>query len=348
MDGTRSAPRRAATVKDVARAAGVSIASVSRVINGTGPVAQATRQRVTDAIARLRYVPHGGAASLVKRRHGVVGLLLPALPAEPFAELVRGIEETARRQGRLLLVARIPDDDGESLRTVAGLKGHVDGLLCMAPHLDTGALARLLPEDLPTVLMGTHATADQGACVIDNRGAVLELMGHLKHTGRRVVAHIAGPAGNHDAGEREHAWREALARYWPGVEAPLFRGDFEEASGYAAGCAIARLETRPDAVFAANDTMAAGAMRALLEAGLSVPGDVAIAGFDDIPLASLLRPALTSVHVDVAELGRRALARLLEVIEQPELSRERIEPVRPTLVVRASTGAAGAPTDSRV
>jgi LacI family transcriptional regulator len=342
VDTAANGPRRAATVKDVARAAGVSIASVSRVINGTAPVAPSTRTRVTEAIARLHYVPHQGAASLVRRRHGVVGLLLPEMPGDLFAELIRGIEDAARRAGRHLLVGRLTGDDAEGARTLATFNGHVDGLLLMAPDRCGETLAARVPEDLPTVLMNTRVESVQGGLYIDDYGAVMELMRHLKDGGRRCVAHIAGPAGNRDAEERARAWRDALATYWPGVCAPCWQGDFEEASGRAAGRWLARLPERPDAVFAANDLMAAGAMRSLLEAGLLVPDDVAVVGFDDIPLASLLHPALTTVRVDVAEFGRRALERLLEAIEAPEQPLERIEPVRPTLIVRESSVAAPA------
>ncbi|HEX7062143.1 MAG TPA: LacI family DNA-binding transcriptional regulator [Woeseiaceae bacterium] len=347
MEGNNNGPRRAATVKDVARAAGVSIASVSRVINGTGPVAQATRRRVTDAIARLHYVPHQGAASLVTRRHGVVGLLLPELHAGMYAKLIRGIEDAARRHGRHLLVCNLTGDAARDAATLTTLTGRVDGLLLMAPHRHEEALAELLPGDVPAVLLNTRADSGRNVLTVDNYGAVMEVMRHLKRCGRRVVAHIAGPAGNHDAEERVRAWRDALATYWPGTEAPFFRGDFEQESGRAAGQAFAASPEPPDAIFAANDLMAAGAMRALADAGLAVPEDVAVVGFDDVPLASLLSPALTTVHVDVESFGRCALERLLRLTGEPALAQERCEPVPSTLVVRESCGSAAAPARAR-
>lgn len=339
MDGAHTGPRRAATVKDVARAAGVSIASVSRVINGTAPVAESTRARINRAIERLRYVPHQGAAGLVRRRHGVLGLALPEMQGEFFAELVRGIEEAARRHRQNLLICTLTGDDAEDARTLAALRGCVDGLLLMVAHQRQDALAASLPAGLPAVLMNTRLDSDRCMLMLDNYGAAMDLMRHLARCGRRLVAHIGGPADNYDAEERARAWRDALALHWPGVEAPLFRGDFEQESGAAAGRAIAALAPRPDAIFAANDLMAAGALHALREAGLGVPEDIAIVGFDDLPLASLVSPTLTTVHVDIAGFGRRALERLTQIIDEPELSRERLEPMRPTLIVRESCGA---------
>lgn len=339
MDTTASGARRAATVKDVARAAGVSIASVSRVINGTGPVAEATRSRVRKAVERLRYVPHHGAASLVRRRSNILGLLLPELHGEFFAELVRGVDAAARPLGQRLLICHLGGDDAEDARTISDLHGRVDGLLLMASHLREDGLAEHLPEDLPAVLLNTQRDSDRSILMIDNYGAAMEVMRHFHASGRRRIAHITGPAGNYDADERARGWRDGLAIHWPGAEALLFRGDFEQESGIEAGRTMAALPERPDAIFAANDLMAAGAMRALHEAGLSVPEDVAIVGFDDIPLASLLDPALTTVRIDIAGFGRRALERLVGIIQEPDLSRERMQPVRPALVVRESCGA---------
>lgn len=339
MDRTASGPRRAATVRDVAAAAGVSIASVSRVINGTGPVAEPTRGRVNAAIERLRYVPHHGAASLVRRRNDVLGLLLPELHGEFFAELVHGIEGAARPHGQRLLVCHLTGNDEEDARTLRDLHGRVDGLLLMASHEREDRLARHLSRDLPAVLLNTRLDSSRSILMIDNYGAARQVVEHLVACGRRKIAHIAGPAGNYDAEERARGWRDGLAIHGLGGEVPWLEGDFEQESGIAAGRAVAAMRERPDAIFAANDLMAAGAMRALCESGLRVPEDIAIVGFDDIPLASLLDPALTTVRVDIAAFGRRALERLARIIEEPELSRERLEPVRPALVVRESCGA---------
>jgi len=328
-----------ATIKDVAREARVSVASVSRALNGQAGVTEQTQQRIREVAARLRYIPHGAARSLITRRSHTIGALLPDLHGEFFSELIRGIDLAARSRGLHLLVSSSHDDALEAAAAMRAMQGRVDGLLVMSPHANLDFLRDNLPANLPTVLMNTalEACADYAALSIDNRGGTRLVMEHLLASGRRRIAFIRGPETNHDVAEREQAYRDALAASLPDAAVQVCPGDFSEQSGYAAGRQLAAQTPRPDAVVAANDMMAIGCMSALREAGLRIPEDVAVAGFDDVPMARYITPALTTVRVRIAELGEQAMSMLNEQLESTgpvALAQHRV-PVE--LMVREST-----------
>ena len=323
---------RPATIRDVAREAQVSVASASRALNGLENVTDITRERVLRAARELRYVPHIGARSLSTRRTDTVGLVLPELHGQFFSEVIRGVDQAAWRRGLHLLVSNSHGDPAEAARAVRAMRGRADGLLIRSPHVDGDFLTENLPHDLPTVLMNTPVEGGRHASLrIDNHAGALDVVRHLLDAGRRRIAHIAGPLANSEAAERRRGHAEATAA---GGGGPVLDGDFSEEAGYAAGRRLAEMTERPDAVFAANDTMAMGCLRALEEAGLRTPDDVAVAGFDDIPVARLIR--LTTVRTGIADLGRRALERLAGAIDGEPLGTDD-DISRPELVVRAST-----------
>lgn len=327
-----------ATIRDVAERAEVSVASVSRVLNGAGPVTEATRQRVLRAVEALQYVPHSGARSLSTSKTDTVGVILPDLYGEFFSELIRGMDVAARALGYHLIVSSSHDDADEASAAIRSMRGRVDGLIVLSPHLDAANLASSLAGQLPVLLMNGGATdAGRPSIVVDNHGGAVAAVEHLIAIGRRRIAHIAGPAGNLEAEARLAGYLEAMAR--AGLPTMVVDGAFTKASGHAAGVELAGRPLRPDAVFAANDNMAVGAMLALQEAGLDVPRDVALVGFDDIPLASLVRPGLTTLKIQIAETGRNALERLAKLIESAggSIADTACEVVRPELVVRSST-----------
>jgi LacI family transcriptional regulator len=329
------------SIREVARAAGVSVATISRVLNDKGPVREATRRRVLAEVERLRYVPHSGARSLITRRTQTIGVLLPDLHGEFFSELIRGIDRSARRHGYHLLVSSSHSDRAEVEAVLRALRGRVDALLLMSPEIDAAALMRHLSASLPVVLLNT-AAADSGVDVlgIDNFGGAREATRYLLGLGHRRIALLAGPAHNFDAGERRRGWAAALAEAGLGPEPELeLAGDFSEASGQAAGERLLCLVPRPTAVFAANDSMAVGCLAAVHAAGLEVPRDLSLAGFDDIPIARYLSPPLTSVGFAIEQLGARALGRVLELLAQPGTATGRTEIVPTRLVVRASCAA---------
>ena len=330
-----------ATIKDVARIAGVSVATVSRALNGADNVLPSTRQRVLDAARELRFTPSGAARSLITRRTDTIGALLPDLFGEYFSELIRGIDQAARARGLHLLVSSSHGDADEAAAAMRAMNGRVDGLIVMSPHADADFLQHNLPASLPAVLLNTGAELPGHArFVIDNFGGAQALTRHLAASGRRRIAFIGGPQGNHEAQERLRGYRAGLK---PGMKESVFEGDFTEAAGWAAGRRIAQSKPRPDAVFAANDMMAAGCLSALREAGLRVPEDVALGGFDDIPMARYIAPALTTIRVPIASLGAAALDTLFKAIESPQSQATHTEVMPVELVVRRSCGAGPPP-----
>lgn len=338
-----------ATIRDVARTAGVSVATVSRVINASGPVADDTRERVTQAARALRYSPHGAARSLITRRTSTLGVLLPDIFGEFFSEVIRGIDQAARRHGYHLLVSNAHGGRDELAAALRAMRGRVDGLIVMSPDADAPSFEGDLPDAIPVVLLNS-ATEATGCDVlrVDNEGGARAMLRHLISLGHRRIAHIGGPIRNHDAEERRRAYRaELLAAGLASGPALEDTGDFTESSGYDAVARFLRLDERPTAIFAANDSMAIGAISALREAGVAVPGEMAVVGFDDIPIARYVTPPLTSVHVPIAALGARATALLLQALERPPIGPRRRETLPTNLVVRESCGGPDPPGRAR-
>ncbi len=336
-----------ATIKEVAREAGVSVATVSRVFNEKGPVRDETRLRIQEVARRMGYAPHAMARSLITKKTGTLGVLLPDLYGEFFSEVIRGVDLAARRDGYHILVSSSHSDRSEVEAVLRALRGRIDGLIVMSPEADARALEANLPDSLPIVLLNCRVEGTAFDSInIDNYGGALAMIRHLAGLGHRRIAHVKGAPGNNDALERLHGYRDAMQPpfYEQGTEDLEVEGDFNEESGYRAGGEILRMQPRPTAVFAANDAMAVGLLSALQEAGLRVPEDIAVAGFDDIPIARFLTPPLTTVRLAITELGDLAVQRLLQALSRGE-DRERQHEVLPTtLVVRGSCGANASPT----
>lgn len=334
--------RTTVTIKDVAREASVSVATVSRALNGHENVAEGVRKHVVEIASRLRYQPHAAARSLSSRSTQTIGVVLPDLYGEFFSELIRGIDLVARSRRQHLLVSSYhghPEEQGEALRA---MRGRVDGLLVLSPYADRpGFLTDNLPNSLPAVLINTHLPeAAYPVLSIDNHGGAAAMTRHLVDAGHQRIAFIGGPEGNFDASERLRGYRDALKALQPSAVAIEMPGDFSEASGYEAGKQILASRQRPDAIFAANDMMALGCLYAFNEAGVNVPGEIALAGFDDIPLARFVHPTLTTMRVNIAELGGRAMTQLLAAIDANGAGVPSTHTLVPELMVRESSVAA--------
>lgn len=329
----------AVTMRDVARHAGVSVATVSRVLNGSGPVGDATRERILDAAGALRYVPNGTARNLTTSVTETVGVLLPNLYGEFYSEVIRGVEGAVRARRYHTLLSSVHDGLEELVAALRTLVGRVDGLVVMSPDIEADVLEANLPPGLPVVLLGAEVPG-HAAVTIDNEAGAAAMVRHLAGLGHRRIALVGGAAGNADAQARRAGYRRAVAEGALDADpALILEGDFTESSGHAAAHALLRLADRPTAVFAANDSMAIGALRAFREAGLDVPGDLALAGFDDIPVAEYVTPALTSVHVPIYEMGARAVEAVLDAVAAPEADGAAPITLPTRLVVRESCGA---------
>lgn len=331
-----AASGRAITIRDVARAAGVSVASASRAMNGHSNVGDAMMRRVTEAARALRYVPHLGARSLSTRQTAAIGVVLPDLFGEFFSEMIRGIDSAAHSEGLQLLLANMHGDARETEVALRAMRGRVDGLIVMSPTAGPEFLARHLPDGLPTVVI--NGGGEGHSCIIvDSHAGARAAVAHLVERGATRIAHIAGPNDNGDARERLRGFREAVADMLGDDDPIIFQGDFNDESGRAAGTALAGDLRGVDAVFAANDMMAVGCLDVLAEAGIAVPDAVMVVGFDDVPIARYARPSLSTMRVAIADIGRRSFERLQAAIAHPEEPPSPPDRIVPQLVVRGST-----------
>lgn len=331
----------AATIRDVAREAGVSVSTVSRVLNDSGPVSEATRRRILEVAQRLHFTPNTTARSLSTRRTHAIGVLMPDVYGEFFAEVIRGIDQVAQQHGYHVLISGAHNEPAEVDAAVRAIRGRVDGLILMAAELDTELLKRNLPERVPAVLINAdHDASHFDTINIDNFGGAAAMARHLLRLGHRDIAIITGPARNRDSLERVRGFASVLKE--AGVTARpewLVEGAFTEASGFRAASELLNQSPRPSVIFAANDSMAVGALSAARALGLRVPEDVAVAGFDDVPIAAYVSPPLTTVKVAITKLGSCAAERLVENIRAHN-QHERKHEVQPTeLVIRGSCGA---------
>lgn len=327
---------KSATLKDVAREALVSIASASRAINGLDNVADDVRARVLKAADKLKYIPHGGARSLATSRTNTIGVLLPDIYGEFFSEIIRGIDVAARARGLHILVSGSHGDFREAVDMMRAMAGRVDGLLVMSPFVDANDISDLLPNGLPIVMISSSlGENNKSAISIDNYGGGIRATRHLVEMGCRKIAHIRGPSDNFEANERERGFLSVVKEKAGAIDARVIHGDFTELSGEAAIEQFINSDFMPDGIFAANDMMAIGCIIALKEKGIKVPEQVKIIGFDDIPIARLSSPSLSTIRVGVFDIGRRGLEYLVDNREGENRNSGIV--ILPELVVRQST-----------
>jgi LacI family transcriptional regulator len=329
-----------ATLRDVAREAGVSVATASRAINGHSNVTAPTRAAVMAAVKKLNFVPHSGARSLTRRKTDTVGVILPDLFGEFFSEIIRGIDLVAHESGMHLLLGNMHGSAHETAAAVASMRGRVDGLLVMPPELKPETLADNLDPVLPTVLLNYDAgTLDLPYVAVDNYRGAYAMTEALLTGGARHIVHIAGPKHNRDARDRQRGFVDAMARIAGQRSPAILPGDFSEDAGAAAARMLVQGRLPADAVFAANDLMAVGCIMQLGEAGISVPRDIMVAGFDDIPLARHVSPALTTMQVKIDQLGSTGMMMLLRLLRGETLGAESSMILTPTLITRGTTAA---------
>lgn len=329
-----------ATIRDVAQKAGVSIATVSRVFNHSETVDERTLDRVKQAALELRYVPNQVGRSLSTKRTSALGLLLPDLFGEFFSEVIRGADQTAQQNQYHLVVSSSHNNKEEIEAALRMMRGRVDGLVIMSPHIDAQSLQENLPHDLPVTLLNCHVDGNvHDSLNIDNFGGAYQMVHHLLNHGHRRIAILKGTDQNLDAEERLRGYRQALTSSGVQVEEVYeCSGNFSEASGFDAAKKLLSLSPLPTAIFASNDSMAIGALSALRDAGVQVPSDMALAGFDDIPVCAYLTPSLTSVHVSVDRLGVLAVTNVLAAVKAKNAHKPQQSVLATTLSIRESCG----------
>ncbi|MFK3983306.1 LacI family DNA-binding transcriptional regulator [Micromonospora sp. NPDC050397] len=325
---------------DVARLAGVSHQTVSRVLNNHPNVRPETRERVLAAIGALNYRRNALARGLVRRRSRVLGVVSFDTTLFGPASTLYGIERAARAAGYWVSIATLERIDRAGVLAAVDklAEQSVEGVIIIAPQLAAASALHSLPAGLPTVAVEAGLDGRTPVVGVDQVAGARLAVEHLLGLGHRTVWHIAGPPDWLEAQDRVAGWRAVLRAAGRPVP-PMITGDWSARSGYAAGKALAR-RGEVSAVFAANDQMALGLLRALHERGVRVPEQVSVVGFDDIPEAEFLIPPLTTVRQDFDEVGRRSMAALLRLLDLDDAGEPTEPPVGsvvPTLVRRGST-----------
>src|SRR5215216_3632232 len=330
-----------ATIREVAESAGVSYATVSHVINNTRVVTQETRQRVEAAMIALNYRPNALARSLRQGKTNTIGLVLPDSANPFFAEISRTIEDEAFKKGYSVFLCNTELDTQRELFYVDVLsKKQVDGIIFVAAGDQADSLDFLLRQNMPVVMIDRDLPNVQVDAVLTDHelGGFLATQ-HLIELGHTRIACIAGPSSITPSAERMTGYRNALEQAGLSYDERLIlRGDYHAQSGMDSTHSILKLEPRPTAIFAMNDLMALGALRAAAEAGYSVPKDLAVVGYDDLEIARFTNPPLTTISQPKKEIGAQAVYQLVD-----RMARKSHPPCRavlpPQLIIRRSTQA---------
>ncbi len=332
----------ALTLKDIARLAGVHSSTVARVLNGDPRqrVRPEVRDRIVDLARAHGYQPNGLARALRLKRSRVIGAMIPDISNPFFAAMFRGIEDGLAQQDFSVILANTDDDALREQRGMTMLRERqVDGLILATARLQDPAIAGLAADHYPYVLVNRH-TDPLGANMVvpDDYHGAFSAVEHLIALGHRRIAHIAGSSQISTGANRRRGYKDALARHGlPEDAALIVAGSYREAGGYDAMRALLALCPLPTAVFAVNDLAALGAIRAIRHAGLDVPGDLSMVGFNDLPVVAEMSPRLTTLHVPLHAMGMAAATRLLALLGGDEDPAEPVVlPVE--LMCRESTG----------
>jgi DNA-binding LacI/PurR family transcriptional regulator len=330
------------TIYDVARLAGVSTATVSRSLNRTGQIAEATQRSIDEAIRQLGYHPNTIARSLVTKSTQTIALLLPDITNPFYAALMSGIQDRTLEQGyTMLLCATEGDPSREELYLNLLRSKQVDGALVDGLLLPADRIARFVGDGFPIVCLDRDLDSpDVPRVQVDNALGAQMATEHLLELGHSRIAHVAGATELAISRERTRGYRAALSASGIVPDPQLTcSGRFTEEGGYEAAQVLLHLDPPPTAIFAANDLSAIGVLKAVVESGRNVPEDVSVIGFDDLRLSAFTIPALTTIRQPAREIGERATDLLLELCHQrPVVQLSHL--LAPTLVVRGSTAQA--------
>lgn len=337
------------TIEEIARLAGVSRSTVSRVLNNHPNVRPEVRERVQAVVQQHGYVPQAAARSLASRRTRVVSLIIPHSAIQVFEDpffgpVIHGVTETCASYGYFLMLATVPTERERGFYDRIVRSRHFDGVIVLSHNIDDLLLPLLIRDRVPLVLFGSHPYFDDIAWVdADQRGGARLAVRHLTALGHTRIATITGLLTMQAAIDRRDGYKQGLLEAGvPVLPELIAEGDWTQQGGYAAMQQLLSLPERPTAAFIASDTMAVGAIRAINEAGLRVPEDLALVSFDNLPFAAYTSPPLTTIHQPIGEMAATAVRLLLTQIETGTRQHDHLR--LPTeLVVRASCGASRLP-----
>jgi DNA-binding LacI/PurR family transcriptional regulator len=334
LKGRRKMP---VSIKDIAKAAGVSYSTVSRALNNSPKVKPETRERIQRLAAEMGYLPSAVARSLVTQRTQTIGVVVTTITDLFFAEVIHSIEETALNHGYSVILANSGGEPQRELAEIQALRERrVDGIILASAYSGSKYASVLRGTDMPVVIINNVHKEHYGYSVeMDNCSGSRQAVRHLLEQGHRRIAYVAGPDTEWDNVERQNGYEQVLSAYGLPVDPVLIvSGGLRPAEGMAAMRRLLALAAPPTAVFCYNDATALGAIRAAHAAGLRVPQDISVVGFDDIDLAAYFEPPLTTVAQPKREMGRRAVQMLLDLLADKPI----VDCVLPGhLVIREST-----------
>ncbi len=338
--------RSKVTIRDVASYAGVSHQTVSRVINGSTAVRPNTRAKVEEAIAVLDYRPDALAQSMARGRSGYLACLSPNLTDYTFASIINAAEAEAREHGYFLMSASAPD--AETFRQLIqdlAQSGRTEGMMIINPFADDRH--QYLPEGHPVVFAGARPRAESADSVaLDDVNDAMQITQHLLDLGHRRIGMVTGPRGEDCTQDRTIGFLQAMEN--AGLEAysaPIVEGNWLPDSGYNAFQQFLKRGERPTAIFAQNDNMGVGVLRAARDAGLMLPEELSVIGVDDIPMAAYFAPPLTTIRQDFSQIGREAARLLVRAVQDPEIAHEHLL-LPGELIIRRSTAPLSHEADS--
>ncbi|MGF7142904.1 LacI family purine nucleotide synthesis repressor [Anaerotaenia torta] len=323
------------TIKDVAKEAGVAISTVSNVLNNVDIVSDEKKQKVLEAVEKLKYVPNMNAKFLKSNKKNTIGLFLSSIQGDFYRMLIQAVHMQCKQKGYMLNIYISNENTSDEIYSMIISSG-VEGAIVFNESLHNEYVERIAVTEMPVVFIDREYSGSRmSSVVINSYGGAALAMEYLIKQGHRKIGYIHG-IDNFDDAARYQAYIDTMEKYsFPVEENLILKGYFEEAVAYSEmRVLLLKGITPPDAFFCANDEMAWGCIRALMESGYRVPEDVCVIGFDDVMLSSYYKPALTTIHSPVTELGNVSAAELLRLIEEGDKCKGSVTRLSPTLVVR--------------
>ena len=331
------------TIKDVAREAGVSVATVSKILNLPDYSKPETREKVTAAIKRLNYQPNHAAQSMVRKKTGMIALIIPDVRNQFFTDVARGVEDVANKHNYRVMLCNTDEDPQKQQNYLQALQGRiVDGFIIAVASDDSRQLKKISRSQLPFVFIDRECRNYRtDAVIVDNRDGAAKAVRHLLHNGRCRVGFISGKQDTQTGRERLQGYCDALAEKRIEPDRQLIKdGKFTIEGGYQAAKALLEMAGKPDSLFVANNAMTIGALKAINEKGIRIPDEIALVSFDDADWAEFFTPALTVIRQPTYTMGNLAGEILFQRLMETKPSEIKEVVLKPELIIRKSCGSA--------